>query len=56
MKSGGCVSGNANQVAANNTTENSTRNQKIAGQRSQPRIHPPIIGASAGAMPKIIDT
>lgn len=54
--SAGCVSGSASHVADSNSSENSTRNQKIAGQRSQPRIQPPRIGARAGAMPKIIDT
>jgi hypothetical protein len=44
------------QVATSSTTENATRNQKIAGQCATPRIQPPITGASAGATPKIIDT
>ena len=44
-------------VAASSSTAKPTRNQKISGQSPPPSsIQPPMIGAMAGAMPKIIDT
>jgi len=54
---GGCVSGSQRAVVATSSSENTTRNQKISGQSPPPsRIQPPMMGAMAGAMPKIIDT
>ncbi|GAE53860.1 hypothetical protein XPR_0495 [Xanthomonas arboricola pv. pruni MAFF 301420] len=55
--SGGWVSGSQVSVATSSTSPNATRNQKISGQPAPlSRIQPPMIGAIAGAMPKIIDT
>ena len=55
-RSCGWVSGSRATHAIQSRPANAARNQKIIGQCAKAMIQPPMIGAMAGAMPKIIDT